>query len=74
MSNGSASVNRGGMGCLSFFVVLLQVLFIGLKLTNQIDWGWLVVFMPFLVYFGVIAMMLFAAILALIVIAVLDSK
>jgi hypothetical protein len=30
------------------FITLLQILFIGLKLTNFIDWNWFLVFTPFL--------------------------
>ena len=33
---------------------LLQVLFIGLKLTNFIDWSWLAVFSPALVSIAIV--------------------
>ena len=37
---------RSNFNCINLFTVLLQVLFIGLKLTNQIDWSWFMVFSP----------------------------
>jgi len=42
MSNGNSSSSSGGIG----FVGLLTVLFIGLKLTNYIDWSWWWVLSP----------------------------
>jgi len=35
-----------GMGCSGFFVAMLGILFIGLKLTGYIDWSWLWVLSP----------------------------
>lgn len=40
-----SSSSSGGIG----FVGLLQILFIGLKLTNYINWSWWWVFSPFLI-------------------------
>ena len=53
MSNSSS--NSGGIG----FVGLLQVLFIGLKLTNFIAWPWWQVLLPGIIYFGIVAILLF---------------
>lgn len=35
---------------LDLFLVLLQVLFIGLKLSNKIQWSWWLVLLPMIVY------------------------
>ena len=32
------------------FIILLQVLFIGLKLTNKINWSWWLVLLPLILY------------------------
>jgi len=53
MSNSSSK--SGGIG----FVGLLQVLFIGLKLTNFIAWPWWQVLLPGIIYFGIVAILLF---------------
>ena len=37
---------KSNFNCINLFTVLLQILFIGLKLTNQIDWSWFMVFSP----------------------------
>lgn len=42
MSTNNSSTNSGGIG----FLGLLTVLFIGLKLTNYIDWSWWWVLAP----------------------------
>jgi hypothetical protein len=39
---------------MKIFLPLLQVLFIGLKLTNQIDWDWFCVLSPTLFLIAVI--------------------
>lgn len=56
---------------------LLTVLFVYLKLTNQIDWSWIWVvsplWIPFVVIIGIV-MFLIAAYLISIVIAMLISK
>lgn len=33
------------------FITLLQVVFITLKITDQIDWSWWIVLLPFIVSF-----------------------
>ncbi len=48
MSNSSS--NSGGVG----FVGLLQVLFIGLKLTNFIAWPWWQVLLPTIISFSIL--------------------
>lgn len=50
------------MGCTKFFVVLLQVLFIALKLCNVINWCWWWVLSPTLIYTGIILCLLIIAI------------
>lgn len=54
MSNSSSS-SSGGIG----FVGLLQILFIGLKLTNFIAWPWWQVLLPVIIYSGIVAVLLF---------------
>jgi len=39
---------------MKIFLPLLQILFIGLKLTNQIDWNWFCVLSPSLFLLAVI--------------------
>ena len=53
MSNSSS--NSGGIG----FVGLLQVLFIGLKLTNYIAWPWWQVLLPIIICTSIIVVLLF---------------
>lgn len=55
--------SSSGMGCTSFFVVLLQVLFIALKLLNVINWSWWWVFSPALIYAGITVVLFIIAIL-----------
>lgn len=43
MSNNNSTVTSGGVGLFG----LLGVLFIGLKLTDNIDWSWWLVLLPF---------------------------
>lgn len=50
----SSSSNSGGIG----FVGLLQVLFIGLKLTNFIAWPWWQVLLPMIIYVGIAVFLL----------------
>lgn len=38
--------NKNNMGCGDWLFVLLQVLFIALKLTGYIEWSWWVVLLP----------------------------
>jgi hypothetical protein len=45
MSSSSSSSSSGGIG----FVGLLQILFIGLKLTGYINWSWWWVMSPFII-------------------------
>jgi len=33
------------------FITLLQIVFITLKITDQIDWSWWIVLLPFIVSF-----------------------
>ena len=49
MSNNNSKSSSGGIG----FVGLLTILFIGLKLTNNIDWSWWWVLSPIWITFSV---------------------
>ena len=53
MSNSSS--RSGGIG----FVGMLQVLFVGLKLTNFITWPWWQVLLPGIIYFAIYFVLLF---------------
>lgn len=68
-ANSTVNASNGGMGCVSFFAVLLQVLFIGLKLTQQIDWSWWLVFLPLICYVFFVATILVVTLLIVIVVA-----
>lgn len=46
MGKSNSSSTSSGMGCCSFFCVLLGVLFVGLKLTGYISWSWVWVTLP----------------------------
>jgi hypothetical protein len=50
----SSSSSSGGIG----FIGLLQLLFIGLKLTGYINWSWWWVMSPFLICFGIVVALL----------------
>ena len=56
--SGSNSSSSGGVG----FVGLLTILFIGLKLTNYIDWSWWWVLSPLWISAGVVLLVLLGAI------------
>jgi len=51
------------MKTVDFLLVLLQVLFIYLKLIGQIDWSWWLVFSPSLIYVTSVFLIIFAAII-----------
>lgn len=46
---------NGGLG----FFGLLQILFIGLKLTNYITWSWWTVFIPAYIWFVLLIILFF---------------
>ena len=46
-------MNKTRTGAGTIFVVLLQLVFIILKLCNVIAWSWVFVLMPLIVYTGV---------------------
>ncbi len=46
------------------FFGLLQILFIGLKLTGHIDWSWFVVFLPTIIPLGFGFVIIMATIIA----------
>lgn len=50
----SSSSSSGGIS----FVGLLQILFIGLKLTNFIAWPWWQVLLPMIIYLGIVVFLL----------------
>lgn len=58
MSNSAKRAGEATGGIGGGFLSLLTVLFIGLKLTDQIDWSWWLVLSPLLLPFGIIAAIL----------------
>lgn len=48
---------------IAIFAVLIQVMFIGLKLSNVIHWGWIKTMSPFLIYGSYIGLVIFASFL-----------
>lgn len=69
MASDKVVVQRGGI-----FLPLLQVLLIGLKLTNQIDWSWFWVFVPIwgtlVLVIGVVAIAFILFLIAAIIAAI----
>jgi len=65
----SSSSSSSGAGCFSVLTIMLQVLFIGLKLTGYIAWTWFWVMSPLIVYF----LFSLAIVLLIILIAILSS-
>ncbi len=59
-------------GCGTTFVVLLQVVFITLKLTGTIAWAWWVVMLPFILY-GALAIVVTAIALVVILVALVAA-
>lgn len=41
---------KGGVGCISMFVIMLTIVFIILKLTGNINWSWIWVLAPIWIY------------------------
>jgi hypothetical protein len=64
MAESSSSSSSGGIG----FCGLLAILFIGLKLTNYIDWSWWWVLAPlwigFAIFLAILSVILIVAIIA----------
>ena len=73
MSKNTSSSASGGIGCTGFFAILLTVLFIGLKLTNQIDWGWIWVLSPIWIYALFALVILILVVVALIIAAIVSQ-
>lgn len=55
-----------------FFVNLLTVIFIGLKVTGLITWSWLYVLLPSILLAGLLGCMLIISIITMIVIVTYD--
>lgn len=54
------------LGYIGLLALLVQLVFIGLKLNGAIIWGWAIVLLPCMIYAGLIAVMfLIAAIIAI---------
>ena len=68
----SNSSKSGGIGCISLFTVLLQVLFIGLKLTGSVDWTWGQVFLPAIIYVGLTVVAILLILVIAFIVAILD--
>jgi hypothetical protein len=66
MSKSSSSSSGTG------FLTLLQILFIGLKLTGNIGWSWWYVMLPTTIPIGILLACLFIAGVALVTIQVLS--
>jgi hypothetical protein len=64
MSSSSSSSSSGGIG----FFGLLQILFIGLKLTGHINWSWWWVLSPTWIGFS-LALLIFGVVFAILVVA-----
>ena len=64
MSSGRAGSSTS-IGCVGFFLALLQVSLIVLKLTDVIEWEWWLVLLPIAVYlvFAALAIVAFVAVM-----------
>jgi hypothetical protein len=65
----SSNNSGGGGGCIGTFIAVLQVLFIGLKLTEYIDWPWIWVLSPIWISAGLIALILIIVFIAAVVLS-----
>ncbi len=57
---------------LVFFINLLTVIFIGLKITGLIAWSWLYVLLPSILLLGLLGCMLMISIITIIIIVTYD--
>lgn len=73
MSNNNNRITIDVSGCATFFVAALSVLFIGLKLTDVIDWKWVWVLAPLWVYAGCIGIVVLVAIIGAVIVALSDK-
>lgn len=71
MKTESESNNKSGMGCVGFFVGLLQAAFIVMKIAGVIEWSWLWVLAPVWIYAGICLLIIT---LALIIKFIIDSE
>lgn len=55
-----------------FFINLLTVIFIGLKITGLITWSWLYVLLPSILLLGLLGCMLMISIITIIIIVTYD--
>ena len=63
MSSEYNNYSSGGIG----FFGLLQLIFITLKITNIINWSWLLVLLPALIFAGIVLLLILPTLLALII-------
>lgn len=55
--------DKSSMGCLDWLLVLLQVVFIVLKVCNIVAWSWWLVFIPVYVFVGIFIIALILSII-----------
>jgi hypothetical protein len=72
MSKSSSSTTSGGIGCTGLLVALLTTLFVGLKLTDNIDWSWWWVLSPLWIY-AALAIVLFIVVVVVVLIVELTK-
>lgn len=68
MSKNSSSGSSVQVGCSGLLVALLTTLFVGLKLTDNIDWSWWWVLSPLWIY-AAFFIILFAVVVVILVIS-----
>lgn len=59
-----SSSNPRGIGCVDFFISMLQVLFIGLKIAKVISWKWVWVLCPSWSYLVIVIIIAILAVIA----------
>jgi hypothetical protein len=57
----------GGVGCTGPLVALLTTLFVGLKLTDNIDWSWWWVLSPLWIYAAYVALVIVVAVVVVVI-------
>lgn len=63
MSNENNNYSSGGIG----FFGLLQLIFITLKLLRVINWSWIFVLLPSLIFAGIVLLLIFPTLIELII-------
>ena len=64
-------IREKSMGIIGWLSVMLTTLFVGLKLTEYIDWNWLMVFSPVLIVPAILLALLVVVLLGIAIVTVI---